>query len=118
PTFPPPTTMMYMVSLLCLPALPALALWRRRARQDLLLDQTGDGRRRADYCEPEFTEDLRPHGVVDPQHHAGDMVDLLGDLGGHDVGVVVVGDGDEHVRVLDSGRAQNVLIDAGADDHA
>src|SRR5690606_26711200 len=38
------------------------------------------------------------------------------DLRCHDVAIVAVGDRDECSRVLDSGRAQDVLVDACADD--
>ena len=47
---------------------------------------------------------------------AGDVEDRLGQLRRHDVRVVSVGDGDEHVGVLDAGRAQDILVNAGADD--
>src|ERR1041385_1050134 len=87
-----------------------------------VLDHGADGRgaldRRAEHAEPELAVDLGPDRVVDPSDDLVHVEDVLGDLRGHDVAVVALRHGDEAVRLLGAGAAQEVGLHAVADHEA
>src|SRR5438067_10490410 len=69
-----------------------------------------------DRVDAELLVGLGTLGIVDTGHHVRDLEDVLGDLGGHDVAVVALCDGDETVGLLDAGPAEDVDVGAVADD--
>ena len=58
---------------------------------------------------------LGANGIIDARDHLADGEYLLGDLRGHDIGVVALGDGDEDVGPVQPGFAQRVLVQTRAD---
>ena len=65
---------------------------------------------------PELGVGLGPQRVVDLGDDPADAERLGGELGGHDVAVVALGQGEEHVGALGAGPAQDVLVGAVAAD--
>src|SRR5207302_5113427 len=76
------------------------------------MDLPRPGERRADRIQAELAVDVLADRVVDPGDDPGNLENLLGDLGRHDVAVVAVGEGGEAVRRLDARLAEHVLIDS------
>src|SRR5438477_12846897 len=81
------------------------------------MDRFCPGKRRADGVEAELTVDILAHRVVDPGDYPGDLENLAGDLGRHDVSIVAVGQGGDAIRGLDAGLSQAILIDPVAEHH-
>src|SRR5688500_17219840 len=75
-----------------------------------------DGRRRANGRQPQPAVGVLAYGVVNTTDDLGYVEDQPRHLRRHDVPIVAIRHGDEGVGVLDARFAQNVLIDAGADD--
>ena len=74
-------------------------------------------RRRTDRLQAELAIEIGSRRVVDPADHLFDAELVLGELGGHDIGRVSVGNGDERLRPIGSGPAEDILVDGGAEDH-
>src|SRR5215217_4466987 len=89
---------------------------RLASRDDVVEHERRDRRRRTDGGESEPAVGVFPNGVVDAADHLGHVEDVARHLGGHDVAVVAVRDRDECGRLFDPGAAEDVLVDAGADD--
>src|SRR5207302_4311850 len=81
------------------------------------VDLLGTGKPRADRVEAELRIDILAHRVVNPGDHPRDLEDLPGDLSGHDIAVVAVGQRGKAVRCLDAGLAKHVLLDPIAEHH-
>src|SRR5438445_5477565 len=81
------------------------------------MDRFCPGKRWADGVEAELTVDILAHWVVDPGDYPGDLENLAGDLGRHDVSIVAVGQGGEAIRRLDAGLAEDIFIDPVAENH-
>src|SRR5438128_11341387 len=71
----------------------------------------------AERIQAEFAVDVLAHRVVDAGDHARHLEDFTGDLRGHDVPVVAIGQGGEAVRRFDAGLAKHVLVDPVAEHH-
>src|SRR5437763_12597032 len=71
----------------------------------------------AERIQAEFAVDVLAHRVVDTGDHARHLEDFTGDLRGHDVPVVAIGQGGEAVRRFDPRLAKHVLVDPVAEHH-
>src|SRR5438067_1896593 len=81
------------------------------------MDVPCDGEGGAERIQAEFAVDVLAHRVVDAGDHARHLEDFTGDLRGHDVPVVAIGQGGEAVRRFDAGLAKHVLVDPVAEHH-
>src|SRR6202171_2783023 len=82
------------------------------------MDLPRSGERRAECIQAELAAvDVLPHRVVDTSDDAGHFEDLAGDLGGHDIPVVPVGQRGKAVRRLDPGLSKHVFVDPVAEHH-
>src|SRR5438105_8198129 len=81
------------------------------------MDRPWPGKGRTDSVEAELPIDVLANRIVDPGDHPGDLEDLAGDLGRHDVSIVAVGQGGEPIRRLDAGLAEDIFIDPVAENH-
>src|SRR5579875_2922803 len=59
---------------------------------------------------------ILPTGIIDPGNHLRDVVKHHGDLGCHDIGIVIIGNGRKDGGLIDAGPHENVIIDARSDD--
>src|SRR5579875_3237586 len=59
---------------------------------------------------------ILPTGIIDPGNHLRDVVKDLGDLGRHDVGIVIIGNGRKDGGLIDAGPHEDVVVDARSDD--
>src|SRR5436190_24297595 len=67
----------------------------------------GDGRG-AESGAAELAVPVRPDGVVDTRNDLLDVEDMARDLSRHDVAVIALGDGKEHLSALDTAAAENI----------
>ena len=69
-----------------------------------------------DDVDAELAVDVGAFGVVDAGDDAEGVVDVFGDLGGHGVAVVAVGEGEEDVGLGDAGGVLDFEVFASAED--
>src|SRR6267143_2629230 len=75
------------------------------------------GQGRAGRIQAQLAVDVLSDRIVDARDHPRDVEDLAGDLGGHDVPVVAVGERGKALRLLDARLAKHVLINTIAQHH-
>src|SRR5713226_4981358 len=71
----------------------------------------------AEGVQAQLAVNVLPDRIVDTRDHPRDVENLAGDLGGHDVPVVAVGERGKALRLLDAGSSKHVLVNAVALHH-